>query len=215
MLLFVSLAGPAPSGRAGPSRFFRLLRPPSTTCCDRSKVAVSHPTRNNSASRRTHSVGYSVASGAPPRCWTARCQPLQVACSAEVVAMLAPGYRRGAGRPHRRVGGHPGAAGARGANGSAVGVRTPSTMRSDAGLRNGRQGCCASGRGAGGAVLAVCGVLAAVLPRHLAGVFIFGGVGVFLVFCVLGVRRRASGPPDPCCERAHTRRSLADQVFGP
>ena len=37
-------------------------------------------------------------------------------------------------------------------------------------------------------LLAVCGVLAAVLPRHLAGGggFIFGGVGVFLVFCVLG-----------------------------
>jgi hypothetical protein len=40
--------------------------------------------------------------------------------------------------------------------------------------------------GAGGAVVAVYGVLAAVLPRHLFGAFVFGGVGVFLVFCLLG-----------------------------
>ena len=39
---------------------------------------------------------------------------------------------------------------------------------------------------AGGVVLAVCGVLGAVFPRRFAGVFIFGGVGVFLVLCVLG-----------------------------
>jgi hypothetical protein len=32
----------------------------------------------------------------------------------------------------------------------------------------------------------VCGVLAAVLPKHLFGAFVFGGVGVFLVFCLLG-----------------------------
>lgn len=35
--------------------------------------------------------------------------------------------------------------------------------------------------GAGGVVLVVAGVLAAVLPQRLLGVFIFGGVGVFLV----------------------------------
>jgi hypothetical protein len=32
----------------------------------------------------------------------------------------------------------------------------------------------------------VCGVFAAVLPKHLFGAFVFGGVGVFLVFCLLG-----------------------------
>ena len=71
------------------------------------------------------------------------------------------------------------------ARGSAVGVRTPSTMRSDAAFETANKAA-APLAGAGGAILAVCGVLAAVLPRHLAGVFIFGGVGVFLVFCVLG-----------------------------
>jgi hypothetical protein len=34
--------------------------------------------------------------------------------------------------------------------------------------------------------LAVCGVLAAALPKHLFGVFVFGGMGVFLVLCLLG-----------------------------
>ena len=29
-------------------------------------------------------------------------------------------------------------------------------------------------------------VLAAILPKHLAGAFIFGGVGVFLLSCLLG-----------------------------
>jgi hypothetical protein len=71
------------------------------------------------------------------------------------------------------------------ARGSAVGVRTPSTMRSDAAFETANNAA-APWAGAGGAILAVCGVLAAVLPRHLAGVFIFGGVGVFLAFCVLG-----------------------------
>jgi hypothetical protein len=34
--------------------------------------------------------------------------------------------------------------------------------------------------------MAACGVLGAVFPRHLAGAFIFGGVGGFLVLCLLG-----------------------------
>jgi hypothetical protein len=69
--------------------------------------------------------------------------------------------------------------------GSAAGVRTPSTMRSDAAFETANKAA-APLAGAGGAVLAVCGVLAAVLPRHLFGVFVFGGMGVFLVFCLLG-----------------------------
>ncbi len=67
----------------------------------------------------------------------------------------------------------------------AAGVRTPSTMRSDAAFEAANKAA-APLTGAGGAVLAACGVFAAALPRHLAGAFIFGGVGVFLVLCVLG-----------------------------
>jgi drug/metabolite transporter superfamily protein YnfA len=71
------------------------------------------------------------------------------------------------------------------ARGSAVGVRTPSTMRSDAAFETANKAA-APLAGAGGAVLAVCGALAAVLPKHVFGAFVFGGVGVFLVFCLLG-----------------------------
>jgi SdpI/YfhL protein family len=69
--------------------------------------------------------------------------------------------------------------------GSAAGVRTRSTMRSDAAFETANKAA-APVAGAGGAILAVCGVLAAVLPKHLAGAFIFGGVGVFLLLCLLG-----------------------------
>jgi hypothetical protein len=83
------------------------------------------------------------------------------------------------------------------ARGSAAGVRTPSTMRSDAAFETANKAA-APVTGAGGTILAVCGVLAAVLPRHLAGAFIFGGVGVFLICCLLGaatgVRASRSAP---------------------
>ena len=69
--------------------------------------------------------------------------------------------------------------------GSAAGVRTPSTMRSDAAFETANKAA-APLAGAGGAILAACGVLAAVLPKHLFGAFVFGGVGVFLVFCLIG-----------------------------
>ena len=69
--------------------------------------------------------------------------------------------------------------------GSAAGVRTPSTMRSDAAFEAANKAA-APLAGAGGAVLVVCGVLAAVLPKHLFGIFVFGGVAVLLVFCLLG-----------------------------
>ena len=69
--------------------------------------------------------------------------------------------------------------------GSTMVRRTPSTMRSDAAFETANKAA-APLAGAGGAVLAVCGVLAAVLPRHLFGAFVFGGVGVFLVLCLLG-----------------------------
>lgn len=71
------------------------------------------------------------------------------------------------------------------ARGSAIGVRTRSTMRSDAAFKTANKAA-APLAGVGGVILAVCGVLAAVLPRHLAGVFIFGGVGVFLLLLLLG-----------------------------
>ena len=69
--------------------------------------------------------------------------------------------------------------------GSPAGVRTPSTMRSDEAFETADKAA-TPWAGAGGVVLAVCGVLAAVLPRHLTGVFVFGGVGVFLVLCLIG-----------------------------
>ena len=78
---------------------------------------------------------------------------------------------------------------------SAIGVRTPSTMRSDAAFEAANKAA-APLSGAGGVVLAACGVLGAASPRHLAGAFIFGGVGAFLVLCLLGaaVGVRAARP---------------------
>jgi SdpI/YfhL protein family len=71
------------------------------------------------------------------------------------------------------------------ARGSPVGVRTPSTMRSDAAFETANKAA-APLAGAGGAIMAVGGVLAAVMPRHLFGVFVFGGVGLFLLLILLG-----------------------------
>jgi hypothetical protein len=118
----------------------------------------------------------------------------RVACFLEVVAMLVPviaevlaglvilwfAVRLRQGRISRD---------------SAVGVRTPSTMRSDAAFETANKAA-APLTGAGGVVMAVCGVLGAVFPRHLAGAFIFGGAGVFLVLCLLGaaVGVRAARP---------------------
>jgi protein-S-isoprenylcysteine O-methyltransferase Ste14 len=69
--------------------------------------------------------------------------------------------------------------------GSAIGVRTASTMRSDAAFEVANKAA-APWAAAGGAILAIGGVLAAVLPKDLLGIFIFGGVGVFLVLCLIG-----------------------------
>ena len=66
-----------------------------------------------------------------------------------------------------------------------VGVRLPSTMRSDAAFETANKAA-APLAGTGGVVLAICGVLGAVLPRHLMGIFIFGGVGILLVLCLVG-----------------------------
>ena len=81
--------------------------------------------------------------------------------------------------------------------GSAAGVRTRSTMRSDAAFETANKAA-APLTVAGGAILAICGVLAAVMPMHLVGIFIFGGIGVFLILCLLGaatgVRAARSAP---------------------
>ena len=80
---------------------------------------------------------------------------------------------------------------------SAVGVRTPSTMRSDAAFETANRAA-APWAAAGGALLAVCGLAAAIVPKYLAGAFIFGGVAAFLVLCLLGaatgVRASRSAP---------------------
>jgi uncharacterized membrane protein len=75
--------------------------------------------------------------------------------------------------------------GGRLARNGAVGVRTPSTMRSDAAFETANKAA-APLAGAGGVVLAICGVLGVVFPRHFAGIFIFGGVGILLILCLLG-----------------------------
>lgn len=69
--------------------------------------------------------------------------------------------------------------------GSGAGVRTRSTMRSDAAFETANKAA-APVTAAGGAILSVAGILAAVMPEHFFGVFVFGGVGVFLVLCLLG-----------------------------
>jgi hypothetical protein len=81
--------------------------------------------------------------------------------------------------------------------GSAIGVRTASTVRSDAAFETANRAA-APFAGAGGAIMAICGVLAAIMPERLLGIFIFGGVGVFLVCCFVGaatgVRASRSAP---------------------
>jgi SdpI/YfhL protein family len=67
----------------------------------------------------------------------------------------------------------------------AVGVRTATTVRSDEAFRVANK-VAAPLTGIGGAVLAAGGVLTAVVPKHLVGIPLFGGVGLFLVLCLLG-----------------------------
>jgi uncharacterized membrane protein len=69
-----------------------------------------------------------------------------------------------------------------------VGVRTATTVRSDEAFRVANK-VAAPLSGIGGAVLAVGGVLAGVVPKHLAGIPLFGGVGLFLVLCLLGAAK--------------------------
>ena len=81
--------------------------------------------------------------------------------------------------------------------GSAAGLRTPSTMRSEAAFEAANKAA-APLTGAASALLVVCGALAAAMPRHLVGAFVFGGVGAFLVLlavsAVTGMRASRSAP---------------------
>lgn len=84
------------------------------------------------------------------------------------------------------------------ARGSGMGVRTPSTTRSDAAFQAANKAA-APVTGIGGLILAACGVLVAFVPRHVIGAFLFGGVAVFLVLCVVGamIGVRASARVQP------------------
>jgi hypothetical protein len=213
VLLFVSLAGPHRLAVLARPGFVRALsRPPFNHLLRQVEGGGLSPRTKQRASRRTYSVAYSVASGAPPRCRTARCQPLQVACSAEVVAMLVPAIAEVlAGlivvwlAIRMRQG--------RVARGSAVGVRhrprcavMQPSKRPTRLLRHGRAQAAPSWRSAVSS------------PRSCLGTWRESSSSAawesFLP-SVSSARRRASGPPDPCCEHAHTRRSLAGQVSGP
>ena len=66
-----------------------------------------------------------------------------------------------------------------------AGVRTPSTMRSDEAFRIANK-VAAPLTAAGGAVIAVAGVLAPVVPVRYAGFPIFGGALLGIALCVAG-----------------------------
>jgi uncharacterized membrane protein len=67
----------------------------------------------------------------------------------------------------------------------AAGVRTASTMRSDEAFTVANKAA-APFAGAGGVVMALGGVLAMVVPKHLFGVPLFSGVGIGLALCIAG-----------------------------
>jgi len=80
----------------------------------------------------------------------------------------------------------------------AVGVRTPSTMRSDEAFAVANNATAPLGV-AGGGVAALGGVLAMVVPRHLFGVPLFAGVLIGIALCLvgaaIGVRACKYSPP--------------------
>ena len=79
------------------------------------------------------------------------------------------------------------AAGWRGrlSRGRPIGVRTPSTMRSDEAFAVANKAAAPLGV-AGGVVVALGGVLAMVVPKHLFGVWLFSGVLVGLALLLAG-----------------------------
>ncbi|MHB1432421.1 MAG: SdpI family protein [Streptosporangiaceae bacterium] len=66
-----------------------------------------------------------------------------------------------------------------------AGVRTPSTMRSDTTFRAANKAA-APLTGVGGVVFAICGVVAAISPRHVAGAVTLGGAVALGVLALLG-----------------------------
>lgn len=66
-----------------------------------------------------------------------------------------------------------------------AGIRTPSTMRSDEAFRVANKAA-APLTAAAGVVLFADGLATALVPRHEAGIPLFGGVFVFLVLVVAG-----------------------------
>ena len=69
--------------------------------------------------------------------------------------------------------------------GRPIGVRTPSTMRSDEAFAVANKAAAPLGA-AGGGVVALGGVLAMVVPKHLFGVPLFSGVLVGLTLLLAG-----------------------------
>jgi hypothetical protein len=67
----------------------------------------------------------------------------------------------------------------------AVGVRTPSTVRSDEAFTAANKAAAPLGV-AGGSVMALGGVLAMVVPKHLFGVPLFSGVLIGIALCLTG-----------------------------
>ncbi len=67
----------------------------------------------------------------------------------------------------------------------AVGVRTSATLRSDEAFAAANRAAAPLGV-AGGTVMALGGVLAMVVPKHLFGVPLFSGVLIGIALCVAG-----------------------------
>ena len=67
----------------------------------------------------------------------------------------------------------------------AVGVRTPSTLRSDEAFAAANKAAGPLGV-AGGSVMVLGGVLAMIVPKHLFGVPLFSGVLIGIALCLAG-----------------------------
>ncbi|MDA8320001.1 MAG: SdpI family protein [Actinomycetota bacterium] len=67
----------------------------------------------------------------------------------------------------------------------AAGVRTPSTMRSDAAFKTANK-VAAPLTGAGGVVFAICGVISALVPQHTRGAIVLAGALALGVLTMLG-----------------------------
>jgi hypothetical protein len=80
-----------------------------------------------------------------------------------------------------------------------AGVRTPATMRSDQAFKVANK-LAAPLTAAGGVVLALGGLLTALLPKHTAGPALLGGALVTAAICIAGALRGVL-QPGRCSER--------------